>query len=231
VYRPCHICTGTGLTPPTSAPGLGSLLSPSAPGPRWPRPHVRQDWAHPRPHLRRDCATWRSWFSSWRGWWRACRTRSAPTQGARPPIDSPHCSRHARSLLRPEPPKSRTRRRYKQPGAILDIYLYTYIYIYVYIHICIITGVRCTTDAGRAMPHALKGARKGAPACARASMPGRGHALGRGRVRVCLRLWRQRVRGRESVRACVYARARVCLRERVNACVCVCVCMCACVRV
>ncbi len=24
--HPCHICTGTGLTPPTSAPGLGSPL-------------------------------------------------------------------------------------------------------------------------------------------------------------------------------------------------------------
>jgi hypothetical protein len=26
MYRPCHICAATGLTPPTSAPGLGSLL-------------------------------------------------------------------------------------------------------------------------------------------------------------------------------------------------------------
>jgi hypothetical protein len=31
-----HICSGTGLTPATSAPGLGS-----------PRPHLRRDWAHP----------------------------------------------------------------------------------------------------------------------------------------------------------------------------------------
>jgi hypothetical protein len=31
-----HICAGTGLTPATSAPGLGSHL-----------PHLRPDWAHP----------------------------------------------------------------------------------------------------------------------------------------------------------------------------------------
>jgi hypothetical protein len=31
-----HICAGTALAPPTSAPGLGS-----------PRPHLRRDWAHP----------------------------------------------------------------------------------------------------------------------------------------------------------------------------------------
>ena len=36
VGHPAHICAGTGLTPPTSAPGLGS-----------PRPHLRRDWAHP----------------------------------------------------------------------------------------------------------------------------------------------------------------------------------------
>ena len=34
---------GHGLTPPTSAPGLGS-----------PHPHLHQDWAHPFAHLRRD---------------------------------------------------------------------------------------------------------------------------------------------------------------------------------
>jgi hypothetical protein len=34
--HPCHICTKTGLTPPTSAPGLGSRL-----------PRLHQDWAHP----------------------------------------------------------------------------------------------------------------------------------------------------------------------------------------
>ena len=33
--HPAHICAGTGLTPPTSAPGLGA-----------PRPHLRRDWAH-----------------------------------------------------------------------------------------------------------------------------------------------------------------------------------------
>jgi hypothetical protein len=31
-----HICTGTGLTPATSAPGVGP-----------PRPHLHRDWAHP----------------------------------------------------------------------------------------------------------------------------------------------------------------------------------------
>ena len=40
--RPCHICTGTGLTPPTSALGLGS-----------PRPHLHRGWAHPYPRLHR----------------------------------------------------------------------------------------------------------------------------------------------------------------------------------
>jgi hypothetical protein len=66
VARPCHICTGTGLTPATSASGLGL-----------PQPHLHRDWAHPghfcigtglttatsapglgspRPHLHRDCA-------------------------------------------------------------------------------------------------------------------------------------------------------------------------------
>ncbi len=53
--HPCHICAATGLTPATSAPGLGS-----------PLPHLRRDWAHPchictgtgtlPPHLRRDWA-------------------------------------------------------------------------------------------------------------------------------------------------------------------------------
>jgi hypothetical protein len=38
--HPGHICTGTGLIPATSAPGLGS-----------PLPHLRRDWAHPLPHL------------------------------------------------------------------------------------------------------------------------------------------------------------------------------------
>ncbi len=34
--HPRHICAETGLTPATSAPGLGS-----------PPPHLRRDWAHP----------------------------------------------------------------------------------------------------------------------------------------------------------------------------------------
>jgi hypothetical protein len=34
--RPCHVCTGTGLNPATSAPGLGSIL-----------PRLHRDWAHP----------------------------------------------------------------------------------------------------------------------------------------------------------------------------------------
>jgi hypothetical protein len=36
--RPTHVCTGTGLTPPTSAPGLGSL-----------RPRLHRDWARASP--------------------------------------------------------------------------------------------------------------------------------------------------------------------------------------
>jgi large subunit ribosomal protein L1 len=31
---PCHICTGTGLTPPTSAPGLGSVTAQCLGAPR-----------------------------------------------------------------------------------------------------------------------------------------------------------------------------------------------------
>ena len=42
---PFHICAGTGLNPPTSAPGPGS-----------PLPHLRRDQAHPSPILRRDRA-------------------------------------------------------------------------------------------------------------------------------------------------------------------------------
>jgi hypothetical protein len=62
----CHVCTAAGLTPATSAPGLGSSL-----------PHLHRDWAHhchictgtgltpatsaprlgsPLPHLHRDWA-------------------------------------------------------------------------------------------------------------------------------------------------------------------------------
>jgi hypothetical protein len=46
--RPCHICTGAGLAPATSAPGLGS-----------PLPHLRPATSAPGlssllPHLRRD---------------------------------------------------------------------------------------------------------------------------------------------------------------------------------
>ena len=38
--QPGHICTGTGLAPVTSAPGLGS-----------PLPHLHRGWAHPRRSL------------------------------------------------------------------------------------------------------------------------------------------------------------------------------------
>jgi hypothetical protein len=41
--RPCHICTGIGPTPATSAWRLGS-----------PLPHLHRDWAHRCPHLHRD---------------------------------------------------------------------------------------------------------------------------------------------------------------------------------
>ena len=36
VHAASHVCTGTGLAPPTSAPGLGS-----------PFPRLHRDWAHP----------------------------------------------------------------------------------------------------------------------------------------------------------------------------------------
>ena len=57
--RPCHICTGTGLTAATSAPGLGSPchictgtgLAPatSAPGLDSPLPQLHRDWAEGSP--------------------------------------------------------------------------------------------------------------------------------------------------------------------------------------
>ena len=42
-----HICTGTGLTAATSAPGLVSPAATSAPGLVSPRPHLHRDWARP----------------------------------------------------------------------------------------------------------------------------------------------------------------------------------------
>ena len=50
--HPCHIGTGTGPTPATSAPGVGSPLPTSAPGLGAPQPHLRRDWAHPCQPLR-----------------------------------------------------------------------------------------------------------------------------------------------------------------------------------
>jgi hypothetical protein len=44
--HPAHICSGTGLTPLTSAPGLGLAPPTSAPGLGSPRPHLLRDWAH-----------------------------------------------------------------------------------------------------------------------------------------------------------------------------------------
>jgi hypothetical protein len=41
----CHICTGTGLPPLTSAPGLGSSS-----------PHLHRDWGSSLPHLHLDWA-------------------------------------------------------------------------------------------------------------------------------------------------------------------------------
>ena len=41
-----HICGGTGLTPSTSAPGLGSPLPHLRRGLGSPLPHLRRDWAH-----------------------------------------------------------------------------------------------------------------------------------------------------------------------------------------
>ena len=50
--HPCHIRTGTGPTPATSAPGLGSPLT-SAPGlGPYPRPHLHRDSHHAMPPIR-----------------------------------------------------------------------------------------------------------------------------------------------------------------------------------
>ncbi len=49
--HPAHICTGTGLTPATSAPGPGLTPATSAPGLGSPLPHPRRSWAHPG-HIR-----------------------------------------------------------------------------------------------------------------------------------------------------------------------------------
>ena len=64
--HPSFICTGTWLTPATSALGLGSPLPTSAPGLGSPRLHLHWDWNHPAhiapglgsplPHLHRDWA-------------------------------------------------------------------------------------------------------------------------------------------------------------------------------
>ena len=52
----CHICTGTRLTPTTSAPRLGSPLPHLHQD--WARPLLllHQDWAQPLPHLHQDWA-------------------------------------------------------------------------------------------------------------------------------------------------------------------------------
>ena len=42
-----HICTGSGLTPATTAPGTGLTAATSAPGLGSPLPHLHRDWAHP----------------------------------------------------------------------------------------------------------------------------------------------------------------------------------------
>jgi hypothetical protein len=96
--HPCHSCTGTGLTPPTSAPGPGL-----------PRPHLHRDWGSPLPHLHRDGA--RPPTSA------PGRGSPAPTSApglpvglplARPrgvaavPFGSPEASAGSASMVRPE---------------------------------------------------------------------------------------------------------------------------------
>ncbi len=49
----CHVCTGTGLTPATSATGLGSPCTTSAPGLGLPLPHLHRGLGSPLPHLHR----------------------------------------------------------------------------------------------------------------------------------------------------------------------------------
>ena len=76
----CHICTGTRLTPTTSAPGLGSPLPHLHQD--WARPLLllHQDWAQPLPHLHQDWAQLlphlhRDWVRLCRictGTWRRC---------------------------------------------------------------------------------------------------------------------------------------------------------------
>jgi hypothetical protein len=45
--HPCHICTGTGLTPAHIWAGTGLALPTSAPGLSSPLPHLHRNWAHP----------------------------------------------------------------------------------------------------------------------------------------------------------------------------------------
>jgi hypothetical protein len=54
--HPAHICAGTGLTPPASAPGLHIEAELRRRARAHPCPHLRRDWAHPAPHLHRDWA-------------------------------------------------------------------------------------------------------------------------------------------------------------------------------
>ena len=59
--HPCHIFTGTGLTAPTSAPGLGSRVPTSAPGLGSRVPTSALGLGSPLPDLRRDWACGRCW--------------------------------------------------------------------------------------------------------------------------------------------------------------------------
>ena len=106
----CHICTGTGLTPATSAPGLGS-----------PLPHLRRDWAHPCHIIRPFRSLPRVHPCTARAAQPVWRARSQPTQRRAAPLPFPVLLCAARSTSRPSrcltpPYVDRPRRRRRPRG-------------------------------------------------------------------------------------------------------------------
>jgi hypothetical protein len=98
---------GTGLTPPTSAPGLGS-----------PRPHLRRDWAHPA-HICAGTGLTPPTSASW-DWAQLC---CIGTRAGRTPVTSARGSGSPLPHLRRDrtPHRRRRRRRRCRPMTALQL--------------------------------------------------------------------------------------------------------------